>query len=110
MSTENPQEKEPIYRAVPESRLIWRNWPEDAARTEAEPLVLAYDTITDYTHLMNPLGAGIVMILQKTPMTVPQLMAKLIEAKLATDDPAHTEEIRRFLNTLVWKGLLEESF
>ena len=94
------------YQAVPESRLIWRHWAEDADRTEAEPLTLAYDLASDYTHLLNPLGAAIIRMLQDTPMTAAEVTAKLAE-EFETDEPIQEKDIRRFLETLAWKGLLE---
>ena len=94
------------YLAVPESRLIWRHWAEDAERTEAEPLTLVYDLASDYTHLMNPLGAAIIRMLQESPMTAAEVTAKLTE-EFEADEPIQEKDIQRFLDTLMWKGVLE---
>jgi len=95
MTTENQQ----LYRAVPDTRLVWRHWAEDAERTEAEPLTLVYDLASDCTHLLNPLGVGILRMLQETPMTA---------AEVAEESGLSESQAWRFLMTLAGKGLVEE--
>ena len=88
------------YLAVPDTRLVWRHWAQDAERTEAEPLTLVYDLASDNTHLLNPLGVGIIRMLQETPMTA---------AEVAEESGLSENQVRRFLMTLEGKGLVEEN-
>lgn len=97
MSTENFR-----YRTVPEERLIWRHWEEDKARTEAEPLWLVYDCVSDDTHLLNPLAVAILQLLAEKPCTAAEVLEEL-----AGEELPGLKEIRVFLETLEWKGLLE---
>ncbi len=111
MTTENFQEKEPeaaaVYRTVPEGRLIWRHWEEDQARTEAEPLWLVYDCVSDDTHLLNPLAVAILRLLEKTPSTAEEVLEKLAAQGMPEEEIPELKEIRNFLGTLEWRGLLE---
>ncbi|MDO4551120.1 MAG: hypothetical protein Q4C96_07700 [Planctomycetia bacterium] len=104
---EKSQETRTFYFAVPESRLVWRHWPEDALRTEAEPLYLVYDTVSDYTHLLNSFAVEILHLLQQKPFTWEMLVEKILEEGLVEKESFRENEIRRFIEILCWKGLLD---
>lgn len=95
-----------VYQAADDQRLLWRHWPEDACRTEAEPLYLMYDCASDDTHLMNPLGVMIIRLLQEAPADGAELLQRLAEKDVAEDEMPTEEELLAFLAELQWKGIL----
>ncbi len=78
------------WRAVDDSRLVWRQWEEDE-EMGADPLSVVYFLDSDDTHLMNDIGAEIIRQLQNKALSLDELMDALSDECSEEGSDEHSE-------------------
>lgn len=111
MKTQGKNSEEPVrWRAVEESRLIWRCWEEDA-QPGTDPLTVVYFQDSDDTHLMNDLGAAIIHALQPKALSLDELLDVLARDYLPVPelrDVIPETLVEQFIHRMVVSGMIFE--
>jgi len=101
------------FRAIPDSRLLWRSWDSDqeSGSLDVNPLQVVYCLDSDDTHLMNDLGAAIIHILQEGACTVDELLDALAAEYLPVPelrDVIPRSVVEAFLHRMQMAGMIFE--
>ena len=92
---------EPIGTSWKLPRLIWKSWGEE---------VVVFNLASGHTHLLNPVAAHALKLLEQKPLSADELSQRLASLDGLASDEQLIEHVKKLLSKLDEMGLIEPAF